>query len=160
MLTSNRLSVLDTWLILFVLGFVALVLAVSVLGAGARGPTVIQSVPGITQIPVTPEEIQENWEKLVETINLVRDMQKFANAATDPAEKERLQGLADELQKQAEALARWLDSHEAIIPEHIGRMICMYCEADLGASGTVMDSHGVCDRCLKPILEEIEAGKK
>jgi len=52
--------------------------------------------------------------------------------------------------------------HEAKrqVEEMIGRMICMYCEIDLGASDTVMDSHGVCDRCLKPILEEIEAGKK
>jgi len=159
MLTS-RLSILETGLILFVLGFAAFVLIIATLGSGAGRPTVIQSVPGVTRVPVTPEEVQENWEKLAETINSVREKQALADAVTDPVKKERLQGSADELQKQAEALRKWLDSHEAVIPEKMGRMICSWCTKPTGeSSGMAGDSHGVCDQCLKSALQEIEQGK-
>ncbi len=157
MSTSRSLPTMVMTLSLLGLMFGSFGLLFALLGSGGyTGHVAIQqAIP--TRVAATPEEVRENWEKLAETINSVREKQALADATTDPTEKERLQNLADELQKQAETLANWLDSHGAVIPELKGRLICAWCTTDLGTSGTVEDSHGVCEQCLEktfgPYLE-------
>ena len=35
-----------------------------------------------------------------------------------------------------------------------GRLVCAWCGRDLGPSNTPEDSHGICEKCRRKMLEE------
>lgn len=87
---------------------------------------ILLSANDVTTQSASPQEVSAKWQALVDAINAGN-------------------------QAEAERIAKWLDEHgkgiELEVEEATGRFICAWCGKDLGPSGTVEDSHGICERC-------------